>query len=322
VTAEPLGLSDGPPPACERRWLEGASFPSDRVILWCNDGMPTAEASPPDSWGQDDNARRYEAFTREYPIYQEISRDLIGLARPAADAAVLDLACGTGVATREILAVLGPDGTVIGVDKSAAMLATAAGSVSDPRVSWVHARAENVAQHVSTLVDTAVCNSAIWQTDLAPTAAGVRAVMREGGCFAVNVPTDFLGDPDDPGWRVSENSVVSEMRAIAARDHGWAPEPRALRTRLTRESVCRFLVEAGFEVEQIVEFAHEESGESQHAWLKLPIFSGDQLRGLAYEDRVRIVDLAYERLGEGEAEQARWTAFLARAVRSPRGVGG
>ncbi len=123
--------------------------------------MSGAEASAPDSWGQDDNARRYDAFTREYTIYQETSRDLIALATPRADSAVLDLACGTGATTREILAVLGPDGTVIGVDKSAAMLAAAASSVADPRVTWIHGLAETIGRHLTTPVDAAICNSAI-----------------------------------------------------------------------------------------------------------------------------------------------------------------
>lgn len=276
--------------------------------------MSAVGASAPDSWGEDDNARRYDAFTREYPIYQETSRDLIALATPAPDAAVLDLACGTGATTREILAVLGPDGTVIGVDKSAAMLTAAASSVADPRVTWIHARAETVGQHLSTPADAALCNSAIWQTDLAETAAAVRGVIRADGRFAFNVPTDFLGDEDDPGWRVSEHSLVSEMRAIAEHEYGWAPDVRAPRGQLTRESIRRFLAEAGFELEQVAEFAHEESAESQHAWLRLPIFSRDQLRGVPYDDRMRILDMARERLGPGDADQARWTAFVARAI--------
>jgi hypothetical protein len=107
------------------------------------------------------------------------------------------------------------------------------------------------------------------------------------------------------------------MRAIAERDYGWRPETRPPRKRLSRESICGFLVEAGFEVQQICEFTHEESAESQRAWLRLPIFSGDQLRGVPYEDRKRILDMACERLGPGQPEQARWTAFVARAVESP-----
>jgi SAM-dependent methyltransferase len=283
--------------------------------------MSAAEASAPDSWGEDDNARQYDAFTREYPIYGETSRDLIAMARPASDSAVLDLACGTGATTREILAVLGPDGTVIGVDKSAAMLAAAASSVVDERVTWIHARAETVGQHLTALVDTAVCNSAIWQTDLAQTAVGVRAVIRAGGCLAFNVPTDFLADEGDQGWRVSEYSVLSEMRAIAERDYGWTPDVSAPRRRLTRESIRRFLAEGGFELEQVAEVSHEESAESQRAWLRLPIFSRDRLRGVPYEDRMRILDMAYERIGPGQAAEARWTAFLARATGSRPGTG-
>ncbi len=276
--------------------------------------MPAADASAPDSWGDDDNARRYDAFTREYPIYGETSRDLIAMAGPATNSAVLDLACGTGATTREILAVLGPDGTVIGVDKSAAMLAAAASSVADPRVTWIHARAETVGEQLTTLVDTAVCNSAIWQTDVAETAVGVRAVIKPGGRFAFNVPTNFLADEGDQGWRVSGYSLVSEMRAIAERDFGWTPDVSTPRRRLTRESIRRFLVEAGFEVEQVTEFSHEESAESQRAWLRLPIFSRDRLRGVPYQDRMRILDMAYERIGPGDAADARWTAFLARAL--------
>jgi ubiquinone/menaquinone biosynthesis C-methylase UbiE len=284
--------------------------------------MSAAEGSVSDSWGEDDNARRYDAFTREYTIYQETSRDLLALARPAADAAVLDLACGTGATTREVLAVLGPDGTVIGVDKSPAMLAAAASSVADPRVTWVHARAETVAQHLTGQVDAAVCNSAIWQTDLAETAVGVRAVIRPGGPFAFNVPADFLADGPDRDWRVSGRSLVSEMRAIAERDYGWTPHTAAPRRRLTRESIRRFLAAAGFEVEQIAESTHEETAESQLAWLRLPIFSKDRLGGVPYEDRMRILDKAYERVGLGGAAEARWTAFLARAVENPTGAGG
>jgi hypothetical protein len=85
------------------------------------------------------------------------------------------------------------------------------------------------------------------------------------------------------------------------------------RRQLTRESICRFLVEAGFEVERVAEFSHEESAESQLAWLKLPIFSRDRLRGVPYEDRMQILDKAYQLVGPGEAAQARWTAFLAGA---------
>lgn len=274
-----------------------------------------------DPWGEDDNARRYEAYAREYLSYRETSRDLIAVALPSddgyvADAAVLDLACGTGATSREILAMLGSDGRVTAVDKSAAMLRVAAWSTADPRVTWIHARAESVDRHVTEPVDAVICNSAIWQTDLAATATAVRAVMKAGSRFAFNVPVDFLDDADSRGSEDRYPPLLSEMRAIAERDYGWAPDdrgPRRVRHRLTRDSICRCLVAAGYDVEQVTDVTYQDSAESQRAWLSIPIFTRDRLAGLPYEDRMRVLDKACERLGPGQTERARWVIFAARS---------
>ena len=193
-----------------------------------------------DIWGEDDNARRYDAFARQHPIYQDTSRDLIALAGLSADAAVLDLACGTGVTSREILAALGSGGKVIGADNSAAMLAVAARASADPRITWIQARAEAVDRHVTTPIDVVVCNSAIWQTDLAATATAVRNLLVTGGRFVFNVGAAFLGQQKDPNFPDDRLSPVSIMRDIAARDYGWRPPepatPSGGRPRPTRES--------------------------------------------------------------------------------------
>jgi SAM-dependent methyltransferase len=268
-----------------------------------------------DSWGEEDNPCHYDAYARQYPNYRETSRDLIAVALPSADAAVLDLACGTGATTREILAVLGPGGRVTGVDKSAAMLGVAASSISDPRATFVQAPAERVDRHVTGPADVVICNSAIWQTDFAATATAVRAVLTVGGCFAFNVPVDFLGA--GAGHRSVDRypPLLTEMRAIAERDYGWAPAdhvPAQPGRRLTKGSIGRSLTAAGFDVEGITEVSHQDSAESQRAWLSIPIFTRDRLRGLPYQDRMRALDKAYERLGPGRIQTARWAVFIAR----------
>jgi len=47
--------------------------------------------------------------------------------------------------------------------------AVAASSVTDPRVTWIQSRAESVDRLGTEPVDAVICNSAIWQTDLAAT---------------------------------------------------------------------------------------------------------------------------------------------------------
>lgn len=279
---------------------------------------PIPPAPPSDIWGEDDNPRHYDAFAREHPNYTETSQDLIAHAQPSADAVVIDLACGTGITTREILAALGPFGQVIGVDKSAAMLALAASSVTDPRATWIPARAESVDQHVLGPADLVICNSAIWQTDIAATAIAIRAVLRKGGHFAFNVPVGFLddresaGDASKPTGRYPQ--LLAEMRAIAERDYGWIPPKPGSgrpRQRLTEDSIRRDLTAAGFNVGQTTEVTHQASPESQRAWLSIPIFTRDPLAGLPYTDRLRLLDKALERLGPGQPEPERWLIFVA-----------
>ena len=290
--------------------------------------MGTTPEQAADVWGEDDNARRYDAYARHYPNYRETSRDLIALALPSgdagvADAAVLDLACGTGATTREVLAVLGPDGRVTGVDQSAAMLAVAANSTIDPRVSWIQARTESVDQHVTGAVDAIVCNSAIWQTDLAATAKAARAVLKDGGPFAFNVPVDFLADRARDGSGDRYPALLSEMQAIAEQDYGWAPpdKPRGrTRQQLTHDSICRCMEAAGFDVELVIEVSHVGSAIAARAWLSVPIFTRDRLTGLSYAERMRVLDKAYERVGPGQTERAQWVVFACRA-RNSAGTG-
>lgn len=283
--------------------------------------METPPGSAGDSWAEDDNARRYDAYSREYPSYRETSRDLIAAALPPADAgtahaSVLDLGCGTGATTREILAVLGPAGQVTGIDESAAMLEVAVSSTADPRVTWIRARAENADQHVTRPVDAVLCNSAIWQTDFAATAMVVRAVVKAGGRFAFNVPFGFLGGGDSRQSHDWYPALLSEMRVIARRDYGWVPDdgpPARVRQRLTRELIFGSLAAAGFDVEQVTEVSYEDSAESQRAWLSVPVFTRDWLDGLPYADRMRILGEVYERLGPGRTERTQWAVFVARA---------
>lgn len=248
---------------------------------------------------------------------QDTSRDLIALAGLSADAAVLDLACGTGVTSREILAALGPDGKVTGADKPAAMLALAARAIADPRITWVQARAENVDRDVTGPVDAVVCNSAIWQTDLAATAAAVRNLLVTRGRFVFNVGAGYLAEQKDPNFGDDRSSPISIMRDIAAQDYGWRPPdpatPPSGRSRPTRESICRCLDGAGLDVEQVAEFTYHRDAGAERAWLSVPIFTKYYLSGLPYQDRMRVLAKAYARLGTGQTELSRWVAFAARA---------
>jgi trans-aconitate methyltransferase len=265
-------------------------------------------------WDSDETAAAYAAFTSEFTMYRDTSRDLVELARPTPGAAVVDLACGTGVTTREILAALAQDGTVIGIDRSAAMLAVAGRSVTDPRASWVRASAEEFDKAVSGRADAVICNSAIWQTDFASTARAAHAALAPGGVLAFNIGAEFVRDAAST-TNPAQFPLMTMMRQIAADNYGWSPpaQPATRRSHLSEHQVIRLLDAAGFTIRHAGWLHYEQNPESQLAWLRIPSFTDRRLPGLGYEARMSVLDEAVRRLGPPGIEETHWFAVAATA---------
>lgn len=186
----------------------------------------------------------------------------------------------------------------------------------EPVAPGVQAPAETIDRHVTGPVDAVVCNSAIWQANLTTTAAAVRNLLAAGGRFVFNMGAGYLGQQQDPNFGDGRPSPVSIMRDIAAQDYGWRPPdpaaPTGGRPRPTRESTCRCLDRAGFDIEQVAEFTYDRDADAERAWLSVPVFTKYYLPGLPYQDRMRVLAKTYARLGTGQPEPARWVAFAAR----------
>jgi ubiquinone/menaquinone biosynthesis C-methylase UbiE len=265
-------------------------------------------------WDSDETAAGYAAFTAKFTMYQDTSRDLVELAGLAPGAAVVDLACGTGVTTQEILAVLGQGGRVTGVDRSAAMLAVAGRSVTDERVSWVRAIAEEFDRVVPRPADAVICNSAIWQADFASTARAAHAVLAPGGVLAFNIGREFVRDTASTTGP-ARFPLMTMMRQIAVGQYGWLPpaQPAIRRPQLSEQQVGQFLDAAGFTIRHAGWLPYEQSPESQLAWLRIPSFTDRHLPGLGYEARMAVLDEAVQRLGPPETEVMHWFTVAATA---------
>ena len=131
-------------------------------------------------WDEDTTAEAYAAFTRDFPMYGATSRDLAHRAGLAGSSLVVDLCGGAGATAEAILDLVPPQAQVISLDNAAAMQRVGRRTLTDPRLTWVTAPAENLAEHVPGAADAVVCNSAIWKTDVAQVFAAVRQVLRPG----------------------------------------------------------------------------------------------------------------------------------------------
>ncbi|MHB8546243.1 MAG: class I SAM-dependent methyltransferase [Nitrosotalea sp.] len=72
------------------------------------------------------------------------TREIIKLASIRPDDNVLDVACGTGIVSKEISQLLGPKGLLVGIDLSRTALGIARGSISYQNSSFVEMDAENI----------------------------------------------------------------------------------------------------------------------------------------------------------------------------------
>ena len=70
-------------------------------------------------------ARLYDALSAEWPVYRVGRTTAIELLAPRPGERVLDLGCGTGLNHALLDAAVGPEGAVLGVDRSPQMLAVA-----------------------------------------------------------------------------------------------------------------------------------------------------------------------------------------------------
>jgi hypothetical protein len=76
---------------------------------------------------------------------------------------------------------------------------------------------------------------------------------------------------------------------------------------------------AGFQVDRVQSFSYLASFEEQRAWLSVPVFTTRLFGSLPYEQRMTVLDQAYQRLAAHHPDRAaaEWVAFVATATDLP-----
>jgi SAM-dependent methyltransferase len=148
-------------------------------------------------------------------------------------AEVLEVACGTGLLTRELLRVLAASAHLTSTDLNEPMLAAAQQRVADPRVRWQ--RADIMALPFDEAAfDVVVCQFGVmFFPDKVHAAAQVRRVLRPGGTYLFNV---WAGLEDNPVARVAQQTIDECFPADPPRfyhvPHGYH-DPRRIKADLS-----------------------------------------------------------------------------------------
>ncbi len=119
---------------------------------------------------------------------------LLDVAAAAPRDTVVDLGCGTGELTMELVQRIGPDGKVLGVDPDAARLDYARASANETvsNLAFKNATAESLTMIADGSVDLVYSNYVLqWVLGKHEMLLEVERVLRPGGRFV----TEFLGKP-------------------------------------------------------------------------------------------------------------------------------
>lgn len=114
------------------------------------------------------------------------TQKLVSLAKLSSDHLVLDLACGTGAVTRQILSKIGKSGHVIGADSSITAIKIAKKSIKQKNVDFILFDAENF--DFNQKFDTITCQYALFFFPNAPKAlTNIRKTLKKNGTLALAV---------------------------------------------------------------------------------------------------------------------------------------
>lgn len=139
------------------------------------------------SWNA--SAATYRGAAEHISFYRETNRHLAAAAGLRPGMVVVDLACGTGLTTRAVLAAVHGVCTVYAVDLAEGMLREAEQSLSGAPVHFVHASAEAFAHLVPVPADRVLSNAAFWHfPDPVAVLGQVRAVLTGDGRYLFNIP--------------------------------------------------------------------------------------------------------------------------------------
>lgn len=227
-------------------------------------------------------------------IFEPWARELIRRAAPTSGENILDLACGTGVVTRQVAKHVAEPGSLVGVDHSSDMLAVARALAEETGLDaeWVEADAGELPLEDDRF-DVAFCQQALqFFPDRLAALAELHRVVRPGGRVTCCVQRGLDVNP------------MLRAQAAALDEHVGRDAGDAVR------AICG--LPDGSEIQRLFEGAGFESVEVQSTTLSLyhpdarvfargamgGMHTGNKLSGLANEAVERAVDAFILGLGD------------------------
>ena len=157
-------------------------------------------------------------------FYEKITDRLIELAEIQDGGRIIDLACGTGLVTKRIMAHLSDarNTMIIGVDHSATALREAVlelKDVKDSAVVFMESQVEQLGEAIKEKVDAVFyCNAIHYVPDKDELIQGIAKTIKPGGKFVFN--TSFYEGPVSDDTLAFYRKWMFKAHRILSREHG------------------------------------------------------------------------------------------------------
>jgi len=254
------------------------------------------------SWDDAETVRRFERFCRTHDRYAVANSLLADHAGLESAARVLDVAAGTGRTAQAALERMKADTAIVCWDPSCRMRETGISRIDDPRLSW----SEEMPQ-VGAEFDRILCGAGIWQLlPLEATLGTLAQLLVPGGLLAFNIPSLYLGEPDEPGG--GQDPLLLRLPAILA--EGRAPASKPSSRLPTADGMEALMLKTGLRPQRWT-FRLKLTQQALRDWLKIPVMTEGILGGIDPDERDRRIDRAYRETDPDSWRWERWTGWTA-----------
>ncbi len=264
-------------------------------------------------WHEKDNAEAYHRYTKKFPMYHNESKELVDLADIRKGMTILDLACGTGVSTKEILKKLGETGKIYAVDFSEAMLNLAKKEIKNKNVVFIKSLAQKIDEVISEKVDRIICNGAFWLINKPETLKAMANILKDDGKLVFNMPGQIFKFDEKNKQKLILSSLSQIMTEIAVKKYGL--DFNKFSNKLTRashdfssfkKSIKDFFVIESFKISE-----HKRSMGEIYEFQKIPVITRRFSEQLGYEKSIELLNKAYALIDKKKNHNDKWIHFVA-----------
>lgn len=262
----------------------------------------------------DKSREQYHEYALNFPQYKKTNEKLIKIANISPNQVIVDLACGTGLTTKEVLKNCSDVKKVYAIDFSEDMLNAAKEFVKSKKVAFIVADAQDLNKFISEKVDVVLCNSAFWQFQKqSQVLKAISSILKDDGIFVFNLNQQFFdfGKPE-PNQRIIIETIFSEMKKI-----GYESSNK-LKPKISKEKIEEVFTYAGLTLKhsETINIGPRKL-EDFINFLKIPA-TATFFEDVPKYEQEQILSSAYEKLKNQftQIENNKWIYFVFKKIPS------